>query len=94
MMSCEQLEKHEAQVFKETKEQKWKKVIELLSNRTAYGVKSKYTFHMASKHQTQRELQKRPRQHDDFQKAEMQRPRQQDDLQKEIQAATNVRQST
>ena len=43
---------------------------------------------MSSKHQTQRELQKRPRQQDDFQKNELQKkPRQQDDFKFEIQAA-------
>ena len=43
---------------------------------------------MSSKHQTQRELQKRPRQQDGFQKDELQKkPRQQNDFEFEIQSA-------
>ena len=49
MMSCAQLEKHEAQVAEETKEQKWKKVIELLNNRAEYQVRLKYIFDMLIK---------------------------------------------
>ena len=95
MVSCAQPGKHEAQVAKETNEQKWKKVIELLNNITEDQVRMKYLFDTSSKHRTQRELQKKPRQQGDFQKDELQKkPRQQDDFEFEIQAAIERQQKT
>ena len=85
MMSCEQ-QIHEAQALKETesseetREQQWKKVIELINNRTEYHVNMKFTLQMAGTLQTKRELQTKPRQQDEFQK--------------EIQAATELQQSS
>ena len=58
MMSCEQPEKHEAQVVEETEERRWKKVIELFSNITAFKARLKRISDMGNKHQTQRELQR------------------------------------
>ena len=64
MPSCAQLEKHEAQT---TEEQKWKKIIELLQNTIYHTSVEKWLWKMCNKQQTWCELQKKPRQQDDFQ---------------------------
>ena len=65
MPSCAQLEKHEAQT---TEEQKWKKIIELLQQHNRAPGQKKWLWKMCNKQQTRCELQKKPRQQDDFQK--------------------------
>ena len=84
MMSSEQ-QIHETQVLKETKsgertrKQQWKRVIELLNNKTNNNVNFSFILMMAGILATRRELQTTPRQ--------------QDVVQEEIRVATEPQQS-